>query len=146
MTVQMERLQRDFEIGPMYQAHFVGRDLQLFVTPVNANVTLVALVENPVTPATITMHLLALARDAVPLLDQPEDEEPDIEEPEAEESEEQKREEQKPDETESQKPESGETESAEQKSEETESEETESEETNAEGDSRVEAVAAPHDS
>lgn len=87
MTVQMERVQRDFDMGPMYQAHIVGRDLQLFVTPVNANATLVALIENPATPATITMHLLALARDIMPLLDQPELEEPELEEPEPQEPE-----------------------------------------------------------
>ena len=77
MTVQMDRVQRDFEMGPLYQAHIVGRDLQLFVTPVNADATLVALVDNPATPGTVTMHLLALARDVLPLLDQPEVDEPD---------------------------------------------------------------------
>jgi predicted regulator of Ras-like GTPase activity (Roadblock/LC7/MglB family) len=72
MTVQMDRVQRDFEMGPLYQANIVGRDLQLFVTPVKTDATLVAVVDNPATSATITMHLLALARDVMPLLGKPE--------------------------------------------------------------------------
>lgn len=72
MTVQMERVQGDFEMGPLYLAHIVGRDRQLFVTPVNTDATLVAVVDNPAASATITMHLLALARDIIPLLDLPE--------------------------------------------------------------------------
>lgn len=81
MTVQMERVQRDFDMGPLYQAHIVGRDLQLFVTPVNAGATLVAVAGSLATPATLTMHLLALARDVQPLLDQPEPEDPGPAEP-----------------------------------------------------------------
>jgi hypothetical protein len=119
----MERLQRDFEMGPMYQAHVVGRDLQLFVTPVNANATLVALVENPATPATISMHLLALARDAMPLLDQPEFDEPEPQELEPEASE--------PPEPEPPEP---------------EHQEPEAEEPQPHEGDRVEAVAATHDS
>lgn len=63
MTLQLARAQRDFEIGPLYQAHIVGRDRQLFVTPVSDRAALVALVDANATPATVTMHLLALARE-----------------------------------------------------------------------------------
>ncbi|MCB1056495.1 MAG: roadblock/LC7 domain-containing protein [Acidobacteria bacterium] len=65
---QLERAQRDFQMGPMYQVHLVGRDRQLFITPVNGDFTLAALVESHATPATITMHLLALVRDLLPHL------------------------------------------------------------------------------
>ncbi len=57
------RAQEDFQMGGMYQASFTGRDRQIFVTPVSEAGTLVAIVEAHATPATITMHLLALARE-----------------------------------------------------------------------------------
>jgi len=65
---QLDRAQKDFQMGPMYQVHFVGRDRQLFITPVNETVTLAALVEAQATPATVTMHLLALVRELLPHL------------------------------------------------------------------------------
>ncbi len=66
---QVERAKADFQMGPMYQVHFVGRDRQLFVVPVNSQVALAAIVDASATPATITMHLLALVRDVLPHLD-----------------------------------------------------------------------------
>lgn len=62
---QMERCARDFEMGPMYVTHLVGRDRQLFATPVEDEISLVAIVEAGATPATVVMHLLALARQIV---------------------------------------------------------------------------------
>ena len=59
----LRRAQEDFQMGSMYQASFTGRDRQIFVTPVSEAGTLVAIVEAHATPATITMHLLALARE-----------------------------------------------------------------------------------
>lgn len=68
---QLERAQADFQMGPMYQVHFVGRDRQLFVVPVNTQATLVAIADSNATPATVTMHLLALVRDVQPYLAEP---------------------------------------------------------------------------
>ena len=65
----LTRAQEDFEMGPIYQASITGRDRQVFVTPVGAGATLVALVEAQATPATIIMHLLALARELRPGLE-----------------------------------------------------------------------------
>ncbi len=67
-AVQLERAQRDFETGPLYLAHIFARDRQLFVVPVDGERTLAAMVDAHATPATITMHLLALAREVQPLL------------------------------------------------------------------------------
>ncbi|MCB1034491.1 MAG: hypothetical protein KDD47_11730 [Acidobacteria bacterium] len=66
---QVERAQKDFQMGPMYQVHLVGRDRQLFVIPIHADASLAALVDASATPATITMHLLALVRDVLPHLE-----------------------------------------------------------------------------
>ena len=63
ITTQLDRAQRDFQMGPLYQAHIVGRDRQIFVTPVDHDTALVAMVEAHSTAATITMHLLALSRE-----------------------------------------------------------------------------------
>ncbi len=41
----------------------LGRDRQLFLSPIGTDMTLVAIVDAHATPATIAMHLLALARD-----------------------------------------------------------------------------------
>jgi predicted regulator of Ras-like GTPase activity (Roadblock/LC7/MglB family) len=72
LTVQLARAQSDFAMGPLYLSHIVGRDRQLFVIPVQEDsITLVALVEAHATPATITMHLLALARELLPLMAEP---------------------------------------------------------------------------
>lgn len=65
---QVERAQADFQMGPIYLAHFVGRDRQVFVAPVTDEVAMVAIVEAQATPGTITMHLLALSRELIPLL------------------------------------------------------------------------------
>ncbi len=62
ITTQLDRAQRDFQMGPLYQAHIVGRDRQVFVTPVDRETALVAMVESHATATTITMHLLALSR------------------------------------------------------------------------------------
>ncbi len=59
---QLDRAQQDFQMGPLYQAHIIGRDRQIFVTPINQDAALVAMVESYATAATITMHLLALSR------------------------------------------------------------------------------------
>jgi len=174
MTVQLERIQRDFEMGPLYYTHIEGRDLQLFITAVNANATLVALVENPATPATIKMHLLALARDIMPLIDQPEEPEeldeleepegpeapePENAEPESDQSEEPESESEesqpesdlpeKPEpESEESQSEGPEAESDAAPSEESLSEESESgtDDSQPDGESPLQAVAAPHDS
>ena len=63
ITTQLDRAQQDFQMGPLYQAHIVGRDRQIFVTPVDQDTALVAMVESHATAATITMHLLALSRE-----------------------------------------------------------------------------------
>ncbi len=63
ITTQLDRAQRDFKMGPLYQAHIVGRDRQIFVTPVDRETAMVAMVESHATAATITMHLLALSRE-----------------------------------------------------------------------------------
>jgi predicted regulator of Ras-like GTPase activity (Roadblock/LC7/MglB family) len=68
MVTQMERAQKDFEMGPIYVAHIVGRDRQIFLAPVRQDVTLIAIVDAHATPTTITMHLLALARQVLPWL------------------------------------------------------------------------------
>lgn len=62
----LARAREDFDMGSIYQASFSGRDRQIFVTPVSPTATLVAVVEARATPATITMHLLALARELLP--------------------------------------------------------------------------------
>ena len=67
----MERARNDFRMGPLYQASFTGRDRQVFVCPVSPDATLVAIVESHATPATITMHLLALGREVLAHLGQP---------------------------------------------------------------------------
>lgn len=66
VTMQFDRARRDFETGPPYQAHFMARDRQIFLTPVVPGASLVALCEASATPATIGMHLMALARDILP--------------------------------------------------------------------------------
>lgn len=72
LTVQLARAQSDFAMGTLYLSHIVGRDRQLFVIPVHEDsTTLVALVEAHATPATITMHLLALVRELLPLMGEP---------------------------------------------------------------------------
>ena len=63
---QIERAQQEFQMGPIYQASFTGRDRQLFICPVAEGTALVAVVESSATPATVTMHLLALARQVQP--------------------------------------------------------------------------------
>lgn len=68
MVLQMERAQRDFQMGPLYLAHIVGRDRQIFVAPVTDDATLVAIVDAHATPSTITMHLLGLGRQVLPIL------------------------------------------------------------------------------
>ncbi len=68
IAVQLERAQRDFEMGPLYLAHILARDRQLFLVPVDDERTLAAMVDAHATPATISMHLLALARAVPPLL------------------------------------------------------------------------------
>ncbi len=73
ISMALSRAQGDFEMGPMYGAHFVGRDRQIFVTPVTDDATLVAIVDAQATPATITMHLLALAKQVAVLLVAPRD-------------------------------------------------------------------------
>lgn len=68
MGTMLDRAQEDFQMGPLYQAHLVGRDRQLFVVPAGAGTHLVAIVESHATPATITMHLLGLALEVRPHL------------------------------------------------------------------------------
>ncbi len=68
IAVQLERAQRDFEMGPLYLTHILARDRQLFVVPVDGERALVAMVDAHATPATITTHLLALARAILPFL------------------------------------------------------------------------------
>ena len=63
MATLLHRGQRDFELGPLYHAHVVGRDRQLFVTPVTGGANLVAVVDAHATPATIAFHLMALAKE-----------------------------------------------------------------------------------
>ncbi len=63
ITTQLDRAQQDFQMGPLYEAHIVGRDRQIFITPVDRETALVAMVESHATAATITMHLLALSRE-----------------------------------------------------------------------------------
>lgn len=68
MAAQLERAKRDFESGPVYLAHILARDRQLFVVPVDSERALAAIVEAHATPSTISVHLLALAREVQPLL------------------------------------------------------------------------------
>lgn len=68
MATLLERAKSDFQMGPLYQAHLVGRDRQLFVVPVSGGTSLVAIVDSHATPATITMHLLGLALEVAPHL------------------------------------------------------------------------------
>lgn len=60
MGLQLARAQSDFEMGPLYLAHIHGRDRQLFVVPLGPAATLAAVVDAHATPATISLHLLAL--------------------------------------------------------------------------------------
>lgn len=68
MALQMERAQRDFQMGPLYLAHIVGRDRQIFVAPVTREATLVAIVDAHATPSTINLHLLGLVRQVLEVL------------------------------------------------------------------------------
>ena len=65
---QMERAQRDFDMGPLYLLHLAGRDRQLFVTPLTPEVTLLAIAEAGATAATITLHLLGMCREILAVL------------------------------------------------------------------------------
>ena len=68
VTRLLDRAQSEFHMGPMYQVYIAGRDRQLFGIPVTPDATLMAVVEAHATPATVTMHLLALAREILPHL------------------------------------------------------------------------------
>lgn len=69
MAAQLERAQRDFEVGPVYMVHVLGRDRQLFAVPVDRQRTLAAIVEAHATPATVALHLMALVPALLPLLE-----------------------------------------------------------------------------
>ncbi len=60
---QMDRASSDFEMGPVHLLHLAGRDRQLFLTPVTREVGLVAVVEAGADAASVSLYLLAVARE-----------------------------------------------------------------------------------
>jgi predicted regulator of Ras-like GTPase activity (Roadblock/LC7/MglB family) len=67
-VTHMERAQSEFDMGPLYLLHLAGRDRQLFVTPLTAEVTLLAIAEAGATASTVTLHLLGLCREILAVL------------------------------------------------------------------------------
>ena len=69
MAGLLSRAQRDLDVGPLIMTHLSGRHRQVFLTSVGPEMTLVAMVDPHANPSTISMHLLALARDLPDRLD-----------------------------------------------------------------------------
>jgi predicted regulator of Ras-like GTPase activity (Roadblock/LC7/MglB family) len=67
-TDQIERAQRDFQMGPLYLMHLVGRDRQLYLTPLTPEVALTAIVDAGATASTVTLHLLGMCREILAVL------------------------------------------------------------------------------
>lgn len=67
-AAQMERAGLDFEMGPLYLLHLAGRDRQIFLTPLTAGFSLVAIVDAGATAATVNLHLLGMCRDILAVL------------------------------------------------------------------------------
>ena len=74
-VAQMSRAQQDFEMGPLYLAHFAGRDRQVFITPLTTDVSLAAVVDAGASATTIALHLLALTREILELVSGAEEQE-----------------------------------------------------------------------
>lgn len=68
VLTQMDRAQEEFQMGPLYLMHLAGRDRQVFVTPLTADVALMAVVEAGASAPTVTLHLLAITREILELL------------------------------------------------------------------------------
>jgi predicted regulator of Ras-like GTPase activity (Roadblock/LC7/MglB family) len=73
-AAQMDRAQKDFEMGPLYLLHLAGRDRQVFLTPLTAEFTLLAIAEAGATSSTVTLHLLGMCREILAVLHQRDDE------------------------------------------------------------------------
>lgn len=67
----LERARRDFDMGSMNYFLLAGRKRQVFMAPVGNDVTLVAVADPAADPALVTIHLLAVAREILELLLEP---------------------------------------------------------------------------
>jgi len=65
---QMDRAKAEFQMGPLYLMHLAGRDRQVFVTPLTSDVALAAVADAGASASTVTLHLLAMAREILELV------------------------------------------------------------------------------
>lgn len=79
VLTQMDRAKADFEMGPLYVMHLAGRDRQVFVTPLATNFALVAVADAGASAPTVTLHLLAITREILELINAEPDTQEDTE-------------------------------------------------------------------
>jgi predicted regulator of Ras-like GTPase activity (Roadblock/LC7/MglB family) len=65
---QIGRVDVEFEMGPLYLWHLAGRDRQIFVTPLTADVALAAIADAGAAAPAVETHLLAIAREILSLV------------------------------------------------------------------------------
>lgn len=64
---QMDRASADFDMGPLHLLHLAGRDRQVFLTPVTREVVLLAVTDAGAGAATVSLHIVAMAREILEL-------------------------------------------------------------------------------
>lgn len=67
----MSRARDDFQMGPQHLLHVAGRDRQVFLAPVVGEVALMGIADAGASAPTLSIHLLALAREILELLMSP---------------------------------------------------------------------------
>jgi predicted regulator of Ras-like GTPase activity (Roadblock/LC7/MglB family) len=68
VLAHVARAGAEFEMGPLYLWHLAGRDRQIFVTPLTADVALAAIADAGAGAPAIETHLLAIAREVLALV------------------------------------------------------------------------------
>ena len=64
----MQRARDDFQMGPQHLLHVAGRDRQIFLAPVVGDIALMGIADAGASVSTLSIHLLALAREILEML------------------------------------------------------------------------------